>query len=115
MNEYEERLKQLEYYISLLVPMVNSKEFPFYFIIVKYKLTKEIEKEILKSCEKINKQYIVEKQEGFVHFEPLLEKFRQTIPSHVPIEELVSALKSQHYYPSLMDEFIKILSKQYKL
>lgn len=91
--------------------MLNGQVYPFYYVIVKYGLTQTEVATILEECEKLNQRYIIEKQEGFVHFDPLLQRLKQRIPPQVVVKELIQGLKEQHYYPSLMDEFLIILSK----
>ena len=59
------RLEQAEYYVDLLFKMIDEEKCPFYSLIIKKKLVKDIER-ILNLCEKLNEQYVESRRASFV-------------------------------------------------
>ncbi|MCG1022450.1 DUF1878 family protein [Sutcliffiella horikoshii] len=112
MSKLEERLATLEYYMELLLKQLDHKRFPWDAFIIRVRLSRREVEFIYHTCEKLSKEMEKQKAEGFVTFTPLLIQFRQALPSGLPWEETIYALRSQGLYTSLMDEFHKLIKKK---
>lgn len=74
------RLEQAEYYVDLLFKMIDEEKCPFYSLIIKKKARKKDIERILNLCEILNEQYVVEKAEGLLLFDALLDQFEKALP-----------------------------------
>lgn len=108
MDEEKERLA---FYCELLLQIVDTRNFPFYDLIIKNKLSKRQTEEILHLCEELNEQLKEQRELGFVHFTPLLIQFAGMLPYGLNIKETILALKKQKLYEELMDVLLKELEQ----
>ncbi len=108
----EERLATLEYYMELLMKQMDLTRFPWDGLIIRVRLTRREVEFIYNTCETLSMEMEKQKAEGFVTFSPLLIQFREALPSSLPWEETIHALRSQGLYTSLMDEFHKLIKKK---
>lgn len=71
---------------------------------------KDIER-ILKLCERLNEQYVVEKAEGLLLFDALLDQFEKALPHQLEVHETAEALAKQGLFVPLMNEFLRMIAK----
>jgi len=106
------RLEQAEYYVELLFKMIDEDKCPFYSLIIKNKARKKDIERILNLCEQLNEQYIVEKQEGLLLFDALLEQFEKALPHQLEVNETAEALHRQGLFQPIMQEFLRMTAKK---
>lgn len=106
------RLEQAEYYVSLLFNMIDEQKCPFYSLIIKKKVMKRDVERLLVLCEQMNEQYIIEKQEGLLLFDELLDKFERALPKSLEGKETAEALDRQGLFQPLMQEFLRMIAKK---
>ncbi|SFC25970.1 Protein of unknown function [Bacillus sp. 491mf] len=106
------RLEQAEYYVSLLFNMIDEQKCPFYSLIIKNKVMKRDVERLLALCEQMNEQYIMEKQEGLLLFDELLDKFEEALPESLEGKETAEALDHQGLFQPLMQEFLRMMAKK---
>lgn len=63
---------------------------------------------MLTLCEELNKQYILEKQEGLLLFDALLEQFKKALPHQLEVNETAEALERQGLFQPIMQEFLRM-------
>ncbi len=108
METNEEKLLRLEYYQELLLSIANGA-FPFYTLVVNYKLSRKEVEEILQLCEELNEEYKKQKEEGFITFLPLLTHFVGMLNYKLDPHKTIDALYEQGIYPELMSELLKTI------
>ncbi|MEI4801597.1 DUF1878 family protein [Bacillus sp. NPDC077411] len=106
------RLEQAEYYVSLLFNMIDEQKCPFYSLIIKKKVMKCDVEHLLVLCEQMNEQYLMEKQEGLLLFDELLNKFERALPESLEGKETAEALERQGLFQPLMQEFLRMIAKR---
>ncbi|PIE95044.1 wall-associated protein [Bacillus fungorum] len=105
------RLEQAEYYVDLLFKMIDEEKCPFYSLVIKKKARKKDIERILKLCEILNEQYVVEKAEGLLLFDALLDQFEKALPHQLEVYETAEALEKQGLFKPLMNEFLSMIAK----
>lgn len=110
MENFEERLKRMEYYQSLLLQMSKKEGFAFYQLIIEKQLTEEDVAQFFELCESLNKEYEELKAEKFVFFSPLYAKFKERLHPKLHLHEVIMACIDQKIYPELMQTLWKNLS-----
>lgn len=108
-EEWQKNLARLEFQISLLTKMTKHTPYAFDHLIVKSNLGQAEYIQIERICEELSKELEDQKAEGFVHFDPLYEKFAQQLPKPLKAEEVVNACITQGLYLPLMKEFVHSL------
>ncbi|WP_369900758.1 DUF1878 family protein [Bacillus manliponensis] len=106
------RLEQAEYYVGLLFNMIDEDKCPFYSLIIKRKVKKQDIERLLRECEQMNEQYIIEKQEGLLLFDSLLIQFEKALPNDLELMETIEALEKQGLFQPLMQEFLKMMANE---
>ncbi|CAM4084348.1 wall-associated protein [Bacillus manliponensis] len=106
------RLEQAEYYVGLLFNMIDEDKCPFYSLIIKRKVRKQDIERLLRECEQMNEQYIIEKQEGLLFFDSLLTQFEKALPNDLELMETAEALEKQGLFQPLMQEFLKMMANE---
>lgn len=109
MESIEERIERLEYYQSLMLPLLEDKLPPFYKLIMEAKLTKKDVIELLKYCEELSIEYKNQKAEGFVGFTPLLTQFVGMLHPNLDPKATIDVLAKERKYTPLMHEFKGII------
>jgi hypothetical protein len=110
MESNEEKLLRLEFYQEILLAILDNSH-PFYALIVYHQLSKQDVEEIYLLCEKINKEYKKQKEEGFVTFLPLLTHFVGMLNYKLDPYQTINALYKQNIYRDLMKEFQSLVTK----
>ncbi|NLP49953.1 DUF1878 family protein [Bacillus sp. RO1] len=108
----EERLETLEFYVELLIKQMDRTRYPWDYLIMLGRLSKKDVQNLYKACEDLSKEMEKQKAEGFVTFSPLLIQFRQALPEDLPLEDTISALRTQGYYVPLMDAFQRDIKRK---
>lgn len=107
----EDRIKTLEFHQELLLEMVDTDKFPFYYLIIKHKVSKQEVIDLLDLCEELNKKYEEQRENGFLHFTPLLVQYVGMLPSVLKPRESIVALRKQNYYPLLMEKLLETIDQ----
>jgi|SRR5699024_4941794 hypothetical protein len=98
--------------IQMLSRTLDSNRYPLTKLLIERNLTKQEYDELFNLLRDLNEQYEKEKEEGFLNFTPLLIHFAGMLCEKLEPNETIEALKKEGYFPSLMDEFIRILKKE---
>ncbi|MDC3417275.1 DUF1878 family protein [Aquibacillus salsiterrae] len=100
------KMENLLFQIKLLTQTSDLKRFPFTKLVIQHQLTEEEYEEIFHLLDKLNDEFIQQKEEGFLNFEPLLLHFVGMLTTKLNPFETIDALKKEGHYPSLMDVFL---------
>jgi Protein of unknown function (DUF1878) len=111
MESIEERLERLEYYQSLILPLLGDKLSPFHQLIMEAKLTKKDVEDLLDLCEEMSIKYKKQKAEGLICFTPLLTQFVGMLHPHLDPKTTIDVLAKEREYTPLMYEFKGIINK----
>ncbi|WP_077617139.1 DUF1878 family protein [Litchfieldia sinesaloumensis] len=111
MESIEDRLERLEYYQSIILPLLGDKLSPFYQLIMDAQLTKKEVDDLLRICEELSIEYKKQKAEGFVGFAPLLTQFVGMLHPRLHPETTIDVLAKERKYTPLMNEFKGIIDK----
>src|SRR5690606_17991457 len=109
MESIEERLERLEYYQSLIIPLIEDKLSPFHKIIIEANLSKRDVEDLLDICEELSTEYKKQKAEGFIDFTPLLTQFVGMLHHNLDPETTINVLAQERRYTPLMHEFKGII------
>lgn len=112
MNEHDllERIQLLEYHQKLLLKLLSNQELRFYRLIIERGISEHEVNRLFKLCEDMCQQIEEQKEEGFVYFYPLFQKFSKCLPDRLKTEEVIQAFLSQNLFEPLMKEFRKYIS-----
>lgn len=109
MERLEERVERLEYYLSLLLNSMDRNQFPFYYLVMSTNSSRLEVEEFLTTCESLNDQLVIQKDEGFVRFESIYHKFNESIPDSLDIEVTIDTMCKQGIYKQLVTELKKYI------
>lgn len=109
MERLEDRVEQLEYYLSLLIQSMDRNKYPFYYLAMSKNLSKQDIENFLKTCEILNNRIEKQKEEGLIHFEVTFNEFKDAIPSTLQIEEIISTMHLQGIFKHLVKEVKKYI------
>lgn len=84
-------------------------------MIIEKNITEEEYKDLMDLLDDLNELYMEQREEGLVDFTTLLVRFAGMLNEKLEPNETISALKKEGYYPSLMSEFTKIISRESKI
>jgi len=104
-----DRIKMLEYHLSLLLKMNKSTSETFFKLIIEKSISEEEVNQFYNQCEKMSKKYKEQKAEGFVYFQPLYENFIRELHPKLNGAEVILACLAQGLYVPIMIEFKKYL------
>ncbi|MFD3447266.1 DUF1878 family protein [Microbacteriaceae bacterium 4G12] len=107
----EKRLERLEFYVTMLLDMVEKERYPFYYLVMKKQLEKQDIEGLLKVCSELNKQYEAQKAEGLLLYDPLLTTFEKMLPQKLDLQETVEAMEYQGLFKPLMREFLSLIKR----
>jgi len=110
MENFDERLKRMEYYQSLLLQMSQKEGFAFYHLIIENQLTEEEVAMFLELCDSLSNEYEELKAEKFVFFSPLFIKFKESLNPKLEPKEVILACIDQNLFPDLMQTLKKNIS-----
>ncbi|MFS0824329.1 DUF1878 family protein [Bacillus sp. 1P02SD] len=109
METFEERLARLEFYQSLILPLLGEKLPTFHKMIMEAGLTKTDVEYLLQNCEEMSKEYKKQKAEGFIGFTPLLTLFVGMLHPRLDPKVTINVLAQERKYAPLMEEFKGII------
>ncbi len=107
MGYNDDKVKQLEYYISLLTMTIDQEQYPFFFLVVNNQVKEDDVQRLLHTVEKLHEQFEMEKQEGLLCYESIFQAFQLAVPSALDVGETIDALEKQGVYRQLMNELKK--------
>lgn len=109
MREVEKRLETLEYYMNLLIKMIDGDRYPFYKLVIEKGLLKDEIETIFDLCDFLAKEHEEQKAQGFVYFENLLTLFAGQLTPKLGVNETIDALYRQGLYANLMQDLQKTI------
>lgn len=109
MGYVDEKVEELEYYMSLLLMTLDKHEFPFFYLVMSRKVKKREIETLLHTCERLSESLHIQKQEGFLCYESLFQEFQVVVPPILEVQETIEALEGQKLYKSLISELKKYL------
>ncbi|MEN1970267.1 DUF1878 family protein [Lentibacillus sp. N15] len=110
--EKVEKHDTAHFHLQLLSKLIDMRQYPFIKLVIKHNITQEEYRELLGQLHRLNEQYAMQKEEGFLDFSSLLVQFAGMLIEKLDPTKTIFALKKEGYFPSLMDEFIKIMNDQ---
>jgi hypothetical protein len=110
MDNFEERIKRMEYYQNLLFKMMRKDGYEFSQLIIEKQLTEEEVAQFYDLCELLSKEYEEQKADKFVFFSPLFLKFKEGLHHKLQPSEVIEACINQNLYPELMNTLMKNIS-----
>jgi len=99
------------FHIQLLSRIIDMNQYPLTKLMIEKNISRNEYRELLDMLHKLNKNYERQKEEGFLDFTSLLVHFAGMLNEKLQPGETIKALKKEGYFPSLMDEFARILDK----
>ncbi|WP_147533114.1 DUF1878 family protein [Bacillus marasmi] len=108
-EDFIQRLLRLEYHQQLLLNMVGNTKQQFFKLVIKKSLSEEEVEAFFELCENLSIELDEQKAEGFVHFNPLLVKFKEGLHPNLRVDEVIQACLTQQLYTPLMAELSKYL------
>lgn len=102
-----EKILKLEYHQRLLMRMLGKTDHPFFKLVIENSLREEDVDAFFKLCNQLSIDLAEQKAEGFVHFHPLFNKFKDGLHPNLRTEEVIQACITQQLFSSLMAEFKK--------
>ncbi|OZU87921.1 hypothetical protein CIL03_14560 [Virgibacillus indicus] len=99
------------FHIQLLSKIIDMDQYPVIKLIIENNISREEFSELIQMLEMLDESYVQQKEEGFMDFTSLLVHFAGMLNEKLNPNHLIFALKKEGYFPSLMDEFIKIIKR----
>ncbi len=109
-DELVEKLNLLEYHQKLLIKMLSETEQSFYKLVVEKSLKEKDVAALFSLCDKLSIDLKDQKAEGFVHFNPLFEKFETSLHPNLQAEEVIRSCLKQRLFMPLMEELSRCVS-----
>ncbi|MFU0788667.1 DUF1878 family protein [Cerasibacillus sp. JNUCC 74] len=97
------------FHLQLLSKVINTDKYPFTKLIIDKGLTEQEYNKLMNRISYLNCQYLKQSEEGLLDFTSLLLHFVGMLTEKLEPNKTIIALKKEGYYPSLMDEFLKII------
>lgn len=97
--------------LQLLTRIIDVNKFPFTKIVIENNVTEEEYNQMFMLLEKIDFEYLEQKEEGLLDFSSLLAKFRSQITEKLNPIKVIYAMKKEGFFTELLDEFIQIIKK----
>lgn len=111
IEEIENKLKLLEFHQKLLLELIRPSSDAFTALIIEKGMSEEEVKQLLDLCDDLSIKMEEQKEEGFVYFYSLYEKFTQALKPNQTPTEVVNACLQQGIQGELMNEFKKYLDR----
>lgn len=107
MNIIEQELNILRFHHECLARAIRNPDRVLDLLFVEKNFSRREAEELLQLCDRLNKVYETEKAEGFVYFQPLLNKLRTGLSAKLTLPELAEACVRQGVYSAFMTEMKK--------
>ncbi|SEQ41244.1 Protein of unknown function [Virgibacillus subterraneus] len=106
--------KTTAFHLCLLAKVINIDQFPLIKLLIEKDISQMEFEELMKRLKMLDSQFEEQKEEGFLDFSGLLVHFAGMLSEKLYPNETIYALKKEGYYPSLMNEFIRVLEENEK-
>lgn len=113
MNESSNH-NTLAFHLKLLSKLIDINEYPFLKLVFVNCITEAEYHDLFALLRALDRQYKLQKEEGFLDFTSLLLHFAGMLNEKFEPNETIYALKKEGYYPSLLQEFIHIIEQETK-
>lgn len=105
-----EKIILLEYHQKLLLKMIGEAKQPFYTMVIEKSLREEDVVAFFNHCDQLSIDLEEQKAEGFVHFHPLFDKFKEGLHPNLRAEEVIKSCLAQQLFTPLMAELRKYMN-----
>src|SRR5690625_7682842 len=103
--------RKTSFHIQLLAQTIDIQKFPLTKLIIDHHVTEEEYEAFFHLLQQLEKQYEVQKEEGFVEFTSLLVHFAGMLTQKLPPNQTIYELKKKGYYTSLINIINKIIAQ----
>jgi hypothetical protein len=100
------------FHVQLLSKILNLDDYPVVKLVIENNLSKEESEKLFHLLNKLNNQYKIQKEEGFLDFTPLLVEFAGMLNEKLDPDKTIFALEQEGHYPALMKEFRNIIETE---
>ncbi|WP_419883355.1 DUF1878 family protein [Peribacillus sp. B-H-3] len=107
MGNLEKEIETLKYHNQLLLNIIKNPKASLDFLYVEKNITLAEAKRVNQICEELNKQYQIEKAEGYMNFQPLLGQLKRELNPKLSLKEFMEACMTQGEFISLMSALSK--------
>ncbi|MFA1819076.1 DUF1878 family protein [Virgibacillus oceani] len=97
------------FHVQLLSKILNLDDYPVVKLVIENNLSKAESEKLFHLLTRLNNQYEIQKEEGFLDFTPLLVEFAGMLNEKLDPDQTISALAEEGHYPALMKEFTRII------
>ncbi|MBP1968979.1 hypothetical protein J2Z83_001082 [Virgibacillus natechei] len=97
------------FHLQLLSKIMDMNEYPFINLIIENDITYKEFEELMHLLQKLDAQYNIQKEEGFLDFTSLLVQFAGMLTEKLDPNNTIYALKKEGYFPSLITAFTSII------
>jgi hypothetical protein len=108
-NALIDKIVQLEYHQNLLLIMLSDTKLQFFKLVIEKSLREADVDAFFKLCDQLSNDLKEQKAEGFVHFNPLFEKFKVNLHPNLQAEDVIRSCLAQQLFTPLMTEFKKYI------
>ncbi|MBP1947331.1 DUF1878 family protein [Virgibacillus litoralis] len=112
--EHLDQNEATAFHLCLLAKVINIEQFPFIKLLIQKDISRMEFDETMELLKMLDSQFEEQKEEGFLNFTSLLVHFAGMLSEKLYPNETIYALKKEGYYPSLMNEFIRIIEENEK-
>ncbi|MFB4167083.1 DUF1878 family protein [Virgibacillus sp. JSM 102003] len=109
--KYSDRNESTTFHLCLLANVINMEEFPLIKLLIEKNISRTEFEELMSLLEGLNSLLEDQKEEGFLDYTGLLVHFAGMLNEKLYPNETIYALKKEGYYPSLINEFVKVLTE----
>ncbi|RKQ31275.1 DUF1878 family protein [Oceanobacillus halophilus] len=102
------------FHIQLLSKIIDIDQYPFIKLMIINNISENEYEDLFQLLTQLEDTFQQQKEEGLIDFTSLLVRFAGMLNEKLDPNETIFALKKEGYYPSLMDEFTKIIAAESK-
>ncbi|NWO13927.1 DUF1878 family protein [Virgibacillus sp.] len=97
------------FHLHLLSKIIDKEAHPFTKLIIEQGVTEDEYNHLIRLLDLLEDQLKKQKNAGLLDFSSLLVHFAGMLTEKLAPHQTIYALKKEGYYPSLMNEFLKIM------
>jgi hypothetical protein len=112
LENIERRLENIEFFIEEFIKAFDDQNLNVSLLGIKKGIDKETILSIKRLCESLNNDFKKQKAEGFVIFDPLLDKLKEQLPVNLQANELIEACVNEGLATQVMYEFKRMQRKK---
>ncbi|WP_188455383.1 DUF1878 family protein [Virgibacillus oceani] len=101
----------LSFHLQLITRLIDIDQYPFIKLVIEKNITRKEYDELFQLLQKLDLQYKIQKEEGFLDFTSLLVHFAGMLNEKLVPDMTIYALKKEGYFPSLMNMFIELIKQ----